>query len=288
MPGTLKTNRTNIDLPMEVSSTILQKTQETSIVMQLAQQISLPGRGVVVPVITGDPEAAWVGETEKKPVSHPTMDTKKMQAYKLAVIVPFSQEFLRDNAALYSALTARIPLVLANTFDATVFGRTATPGENFDQLKSCTAVDIETDPYKGFVTSELDISENDGIMSGIVLSPQGRAILLEAVDANKRPLFIDSIAASAIPTILGHPTYASKNAYTSGNPSVLGYTGDWTKAVYGIVSSLDMAVSDTATITDGDTQINLWERNMIAIRAEMEIGFRADLTVFNRLTTKSA
>lgn len=283
-----ETNRKSIDLPMEVSNAILQKTQETSIVMQLAQQIALPGRGVVVPVITGDPKPAWVGETEKKPVSHPTMDTKKMQAYKMAVIVPFSMEFLRDNAALYSQLAARIPLVLASEFDATVFGRTAAPGENFDQLKACTAVDIETDPYKGFVTSELDIAENDGLMNGIVLSPQGRAMLLEAVDGNKRPLFIDSIAASAIPTILGHPTYSSKNAYTAGTPAVLGYTGDWTKAVYGVVNAIDMAVSDTATITDGSTQINLWERNMIAIRAEMEIGFRADLTAFNRLTGKSA
>ena len=37
------TNRTNIQLPNEVSTEILQKTQEGSMVMQLARQIALPG-----------------------------------------------------------------------------------------------------------------------------------------------------------------------------------------------------------------------------------------------------
>ena len=51
---------TSIALPGEVSSEILQKTQESSAVMSLAQPIKLPGLGVTIPVITGDPEAAWV------------------------------------------------------------------------------------------------------------------------------------------------------------------------------------------------------------------------------------
>lgn len=49
---------TSIALPGEVSSEILQKTQESSAVMSLAQPIKLPGLGVTIPVITGDPEAA--------------------------------------------------------------------------------------------------------------------------------------------------------------------------------------------------------------------------------------
>src|SRR3712207_5569144 len=111
----VETNRKSIDLPMEISTEIIQNTQEASAVMQLARQITLPGRGTVIPVITSDPEAAWVGETEKKKVSHPALESKKMQAYKLAVIVPFSMEFTRDNAALYDALIARIPGALAKS-----------------------------------------------------------------------------------------------------------------------------------------------------------------------------
>ena len=38
------------------------------------------------------------------------------------------------------------------------------------------------------------------------------------------------------------------------------------------------------TLTDGSTTINLFEQNMFAVRAEIEVGFRCDTTVFNKLT----
>ena len=97
-------NRNTINLPGEVSSEILQKTQESSAVMSLARQIALPGLGVTIPVITGDPEAEWVGETDKKPVKRGSMATKVMTPYTLAVLVPFSNQFRRDIPALYDAL----------------------------------------------------------------------------------------------------------------------------------------------------------------------------------------
>ena len=84
----IPTNRTNIQLPNSVSSEILQKTQEASAIMRLARKVTLPGNGVQIPMITGDPEAQWVTETGSKPVSNPTLDKKIMQAHKLAVIVP--------------------------------------------------------------------------------------------------------------------------------------------------------------------------------------------------------
>lgn len=123
----ISTNRTNIVLPGAVSSEIIQKTQESSAVMRLARQVQLPGTGITIPMITGDPEANWVAETAAKPVSNPTLDKKVMTPYKLAVIVPFSDEFARDYARLYDALVDRIPGALAKKFDATVFNGTA-PG----------------------------------------------------------------------------------------------------------------------------------------------------------------
>ena len=67
-------------------------------------------------------------------------------------------------------------------------------------------------------------------------------------------------------------------------PSVIGYAGDWTQAKYGIVEDVQISISDQATLTIDDEQVNLWERNMFAVRAEIEFGFRADTSVFNALT----
>lgn len=284
MPNTGMNRTDSISLPTAVASEILQKTQEGSAVMQLARQITLPGLGVTIPVITGDPEAGWVKETEKKPVKKGTLATKVMTPYTLAVIVPFSNQFKRDIPALYDALVQRLPKALAAKFDATVFGNTDVPGSNFDTLKTCTAQEIGTDAYAGLVAADADIAEHDGLLTGFVLSPKGKSVLLSAVDGNKRPLFINSVADGAVPMVLGAPVHYSKGAYMSGSPATIGYTGDWTQAVYGTVEGVNITVSDQATLTDGASTINLFEQNMFAVRAEIDIGFRCDTTVFNRLT----
>jgi len=284
MSGT-PTNRTNISLPPEVASEILAKTQEASAVMSLARQIQLPGRGVSIPVITGDPQAAWVGETEAKPVANPTLGTKVMEPYKLAVIVPFSNEFRRDAAALYDELVRRLPLALAQKFDATVVGAVQAPGSNFDTFAAATAQNI-TNPntYSSLVAADTDIAAHGGIMNGIALSPQGKGVLLGAVDGDSRPLFINSVAEGAVPMVLGAKTVLNKGIYDSTN-HVVGIAGDWSQAMYGTVEGVVIDYSSDATLDLGSGNvINLFQQNMFAVRAEIEIGFRADTSCFNRLT----
>ncbi len=281
----ISTNRTNIDLPVDVSQEIIQKTQKSSAVMKLARQIPLPGRGVAINVITSDPEAAWVGETDSKTVSNPGLNTKVMRGYKLAVIVPFSDEFRRDAAALYDACVQRLPGALGQKFDKTVFGGVNKPGSDFDNFAAITAQSLASDPYAGLVAADTDIAINGGILNGFVLAPQGKGILLGATDQDKRPLFINNVAEGAIPMILGARTEVSKGAYVSGSPQTIGFAGDWTQAMYGVVEGVKIDFSSDATLDLGNgTTINLFQRNMFAVRAEIEIGFRADTTVFNKLT----
>lgn len=284
----IATNRTNINLPTEVSQEIMQKTQEQSAVMQLARQIALPGRGLTIPVITGDPDAAWVDETDAKPVSNPTLSTKIMQAYKLAVIVPFSDEFRRDAASLYDAIVDRLPLALAAKFDATVFGpASAAPGANFDTFGGATAQLLTGQEYDALVAADTAIATAGGIMNGIVLSPQGKGVLLAAKDGDDRPLFINNVADGAVPMVLGARTVLSRGAYVAGNPSnvnTVGVAGDWTQAMYGTVEGVQIRFADQTSLTIGGSQVNLWEHNMFAVRAEIEVGFRADTSCFNLLT----
>lgn len=289
----IATNRTNITLPAEVSAEIIQKTQEQSAVMSLARQVALPGRGLTIPVISGDPEAAWVDETDPKPVSNPSLSTKIMQAYKLAVIVPFSDEFARDAAALYDALISRLPGALALKFDSTVFHGTA-PGNNFDTFAAVTAQSISgtgNSMYGALVGADSDIAVHGGILNGFAMSPQGKGELLAATDTTERPLFINSMAEGAVPMILGAPVAYSKGAYKDGGtntPDVLGFAGDWTQALYGTVEGVKIDMSNQATLTISNSQVNLWERNMFAVRAEIEVGFRADTACFNKITRTHA
>lgn len=297
----VNTNRSNITLPTEISQEIITKTQESSAIMQLARRINLPGRGLTIPVLTSDPSASWVGETESKPVSDPGLDTKIMQAYKLAVIVPFSDEFRRDMKALYDEIVRRLPNVLGEKFDSTVIGATQVPGSNFDSFASCTAQSLSSDAYGGLVAADTDVAVHGGILNGFAISPQCKGLLLAAKDGNDRPLFINNVSEGAIPMILGSPTKLSRGMYIAGSaatqtdpavPNVIGIAGDWTKAMYGTVEGVRIAISDEATLTvtsGGSTSsINLFQQNMFAVRAEIEIGFRADTSVFNLLTSEAS
>jgi HK97 family phage major capsid protein len=120
-------NRTTsgITLTPEQSAEIWSAAEYSSAVMQLAQKVDLPGSGISVPIITGEPEAEWVAETAEKPVSRPTFDNKLMTPYTAAVIVPFSNQFKRDKAALYNEVVRKLPQALARKFDETVFGLAA-------------------------------------------------------------------------------------------------------------------------------------------------------------------
>lgn len=301
----ISTNRTNITLPAEVSAEIIQKTQEQSAVMQLATKIDLPGRGLTIPVITGDPEANWVDETNVKPVSNPSLSTKNMKGYTLAVIVPFSNQFRRDMKGLYDAIVGRLPLALAKKFDATVFHGT-TPGSGFDVLTSCTAQSIATDSrgiYKTLVAADTAIAVAGYDVTGFALSAQARGVLLEATDTTGRPIFISNVTEGGIPKLLGLPAYYSRGLYNAGNAAsgtsgasgyvaaaddVLGFAGDWTHSRYGVVEGVNIAISDQASLTIGSEVVNLWERNMFAVRAEIEVGFAADTSAFQKITRTHA
>jgi HK97 family phage major capsid protein len=288
-------NRTtnSIALPSDISNEIMQKTQEESAIMRLAHHIALPGRGVTIPVITGDPTAAWVAETAAKPVSNGTPGTKLMSAFKIAVIETFSKEFVRDAAALYDALVQRLPAALAGVFDSTVIGATQAPSAtNFDTFANCTAQSIlnaNNGTYLGLVAADADVAAHGGVMNGLAFGAQGRALLLTATDTTNRPLFLASANDGVVDKVLGVPTYFNKNLYKAGAssgsvPAVVGVAGDWSQAMYGTVAGVEISVTDTATLTSGNTTINLWQQNMIAVRAEIEVGFRADTSCFNLLT----
>jgi Phage capsid family. len=121
------------------------------------------------------------------------------------------------------------------------------------------------------------------------------------VDTLGRPLIINNIQSDgSVPALLGQPVYTSKGVYLAGSPNRIGFAGDWTSALYGTVEGIQISISTEATLVDGvDTltlatgtgtvdvphTINLWQQNMFALRAEIEIGFIVrDLAHFVKLT----
>lgn len=277
-------------LPREVSQEIWANAVGESVIMQASRQINIPGSGVAIPIITGDAEADWVNETDEKPVSDPSISSKVLTPYKLAVIETFSDEFRRDLPGLYAELARRLPSALGRKFDSTIINGTA-PGSGFDVLTGATAVAVDgADVVDDLANALSTVNVAGGDLSHWLVSPQLEGKLTVAKDpgtgsyAFLRDARTDN---GAIGSIFGRDVLKSTAVYDgTATPPVTGIAGDFANsAIFGTVEGIKVDISDQATVTKGGVAINLWQRNMFAIRAEVEVGFIVrDAAHFVKLT----
>lgn len=275
-----------ITLPAEISKTIWSDTIEQSVIQSRGTRISIPAGGVKIPIITGDPVAEWVGETELKPVSKSTVSSKTITPYKMAVVQTFSDEFRRDYNGLYSQLVERLPKALATTFDKSALGFAPSPGTGFDTLAAAPSVAVGG--YEGYLDALRSVTAAKGDVTAWQLSPDAEIDILGYTDTAKRPLFISDVKSEgSIGSVLARPVYKSRNV-ASGN--VVGFAGEWSGAYWGTVEDIKIKISDQASIKlpDGEV-VHLFQQNMFAIIAEFEVGFAVrDVNRFVKLTKAPA
>jgi HK97 family phage major capsid protein len=277
-------------LPKEISSEIWANAVNDSLIMRTARRINLPGSGVTIPLITGDVTANWVNETDEKPVSDATVSSKSITPYKLAVIETFSNEFRRDLPGLYAELARRLPYALGRKFDSTIFNGTA-PGSNFDVLTSSAAVALDaTDTIGDLATALTTVGAAGGDVSHWLIAPQAEGTIMTAKDGSGNYAFLRDARtdSGAIGTIFGREVLKSSSVYNNPatGPDVVGFAGDFANsAIWGSVEGIKVSLSDQATVNKGGTQLNLWQRNMFAVLAEIEVGFVVrDAAHFVKLT----
>jgi HK97 family phage major capsid protein len=286
---------TSATLPKDLSDEIFANVQDQSAIMQLATPIELPGRGMTIPVVTGDPEASFTAEGEEAKVSNTSLGVKEMKPYKLTVIELFSNEFKDNYEAIFAELQNRLPGAIGRKVDATIMYGTA-PGTGFDTLADAESVDLSVKPYDGFVDALEKVSNANGDLNGWVLSPKARTLLLKAKDSQQRPLFITNPAVEgkdggssvlAIPSLFSRAAYQAKVA--SKTPELVGVGGDWTGARFGLVKDIAISMADQATINAVGTTMILYQRDMFALKCTFMFGFVArDKAQFVRLANGTA
>jgi HK97 family phage major capsid protein len=310
----LNRGSTNVSslLPADVSQEIQSKMLEASVIQTLGRQVSVPGSGLTIPVVSGEPTASWVAESDDKPVSRHTLNKLNLTPKKLAVIEPFSDEFRRDLPGLYAELVRRLPFSLAKKFDQdAIYGDRTQIGSLYDEGEAAaTNADLQTldatDTYGDFLAAIAKVATNGYDADGIAINPAGEALLMGAVTTAGSPLFLpNAMGSRGVGSVFGRPVFRSRNvAFATADADIdadgsgggttevdtlYGIVGQWDKAIWGTVEGIQVSFSDQATLTDGGTQINLWQRNMFAVRAEIEIGFVvADPKAFVFLTDAPA
>jgi HK97 family phage major capsid protein len=267
-------------LEPNVAQDYFAEVEKVSIVQQLAQKIPMGPSGVRIPHWTGNVSAKWVAEGGKKPVTKGDFSKQDIVPYKIATIFVASAETVRANPLNYlNVMRTKVATAIAIEFDNAVLRGT---GPFKVSLKDApTQAGFKADPYKALNDGLTALLAAKHKWTGTLFDDIAEPILNSAVDAAKRPLFIDATyqdinAPFRAGRVLGRATYLS-NHLNDGTPAdtTVGIMGDWSQIVWGQVGGLSYDVSDQATLDlspagDGTGLTSLWQNNLVAVRVEAE------------------
>ncbi|OZE92459.1 phage major capsid protein [Rhodococcoides fascians] len=280
-------------LTPEMAQPYFAQVRKTSSVQQLARQVPLGISGAQVPVQTSKPTASWVGEGAKKPTSSVGLGLKALQPKKLATIVPVSAEVVRaDPGNFMSIVRDSIAEAFAVAFDTAVYHGTNSPfgvGNNIDATTKSVELGTTTKANGGIygdVVAGLKLLTTDQKrLTGFAFDRNVEATFLGSVDANGRPLFVDTpledtapISAPTPGRLIGRQAFIGDQIATpivTGTPNtggIVGYGGDWSQVVWGVTSGISYRVSTEAAVTIDGVLTSLFENNLVAVLAEAEYG----------------
>lgn len=265
---------------------IFAEARKVSVAQQLARQIPVSPNGVEIAYTTQKPSASWVAEAAQKPTTSGGKALRKIAPKKLAAISVVSAETVRANPGGYiDDLRLDLAEAFALAFDAAALHGTNTPfgANNFISATTKSVALGTASVANGGIYADLNaglsLLVNDSKrLTGFAFDALAEPIFNGAVDANGRPLFVDSptIDNAAIlraGRVLGRPAFIGEGV---GKDPVVGFGGNWTKAVWGVVGGITYDISTQATVTINGELVSLFENNLVAVRAEAEYAWDVD------------
>lgn len=269
-------NRTSFgqSLPAPVVNEIITKAREDSLVMRKAQRKTLINGVAGIGATAGVTGSKFVGETARKPVGTATYSEKILRAYKIALVLSFSDEFMRDKVALYRALVSDMPKDLAATFDGAFFFNDGAPVGDFDTLASSPSVAIGANPYTTLVGTLATSAAAGGSITEWDFAPQGEAKLF-TLAADGRPLLAPTTTVGTVGTILGRPVQLSKNVYKDDTVDTIGFAMDWDSVFWGMVEGIKYEEYRGPIFNDDGTLKHAGAQdNMGSVICEVEVAVR--------------
>ncbi|NYV68140.1 phage major capsid protein [Bacillus sp. Gen3] len=270
-------------IPEEQGTLVLKEFMANSSVAQLAKYEEMNKPKKTFTYLAEGPGAYWLSETERIQTSKATWLQAEMEAKKLGVILPVSKEFLRYTVSdFFNQIRPAIAEAFYKKFDqAALFGVESPYASGISVFERITtsgnsvAQGSTTNLYTDLNGLLALLEDGDHDFNGLVTTKSFRKDLRGTLDNNNLPIFNDANS-NAPSQVLGQPvSYAAKASFDTTKAVAL--AGDWDMARYGILQSIEYAISEDATLTtiqDSEgNPVNLFERDMFALRATMYIGF---------------
>lgn len=268
-------------IPEEQGTLILKETMNNSVMMQLAKYEPMTKQKKTFQYLAEGVGAYWVGEGEVIQTSKPQWLTATMEAKKLGVIIPVSREFLQYSVTnFFNEVRPLIAEAFYKKFDEATILNFDNPFVQSLQESITDAGHIVTGDINGDNFFDLtDLVNDDGFdVNAYISKKQNRSLLRRVVDGFTQedgtitdPVRLYNRGAN---TLDGSPVADLDS--TNMDKGEL-FAGNFNYVRYGIPYNLNYSISEEAqlsSIVDESGQpINLWERELMAIRATMDVGF---------------
>jgi len=258
-------------VPSEQGTLIVKDIISNSVMMQLAKYEEMTKQEKEFQYLAEGVGAYWVGEGEVIQTSKPQWLSAKMVAKKLGVIVPVSREFLQYSLTdFFAEVKPLIAEAFYKKFDeATILGV-----DNPFEQSVANSIDEKGNIIEGEIDYEtlidlygvLEDADHD---ANAFVSRKNNNSAFRQIDENGNALFDRGTN-----TLDGLPIANLTSSELEKGELI---AGDFDYVRYGIPYNLNYAISEEAQLSsivdeNGDP-INLFERELIAIRATMDVGF---------------
>lgn len=262
-------------IPQEQGSLILNEVISNSVMMQLAKYEEMTKQKKTFNYLAEGVGAYWVGEGEIIQTSKPQWLTASMEAKKLGVIVPVSREFLTYTMTdFFTAVRPLIAEAFYKKFDEATILNVDNPFNQSIQQSIETTNNIVEGDLSGDNIIDLigKVEDNDHEPNAFISKRQNRSLLRGAVEefGNETTRLYDRSKNE----LDGLPVVDLKSSHIEKGEL---FTGDFDQIRYGIPFNINYKISEDAqlsTVVASDGQpVNLYEQELIALRATMDIGF---------------
>lgn len=269
------------EIPAEQGTLILKDVMSNSVMMKLAKYEPMTKQKKTFNYLSKGVGAYWVGEGEIIQTSKPQWLTATMEAKKLAVIVPVSREFLKYTMTdFFTAVRPLIAEAFYKKFDeATILGADNPFLQSIQKSATDSAHIVEGDLNSDKFFELTDAVHDAGFdVNAFISKKQNKSLLRNIVDGYKQ---VDN-------TITDPVRLYDRGANTLDGAPVVDldstemkkgelYAGNFDFARYGIPFNLNYSISEEAQLSslvgEDGKPVNLFERELIAIRATMDVAF---------------
>ncbi|WIB25422.1 phage major capsid protein [Curtobacterium sp. MCSS17_015] len=281
----------------EYSNVLLETASAESAALASFRNVPLGTKITNAPVLATLPEAYWVSESATddsgvKPTSKATWGNKQFVVEEIAVIVPVHEDTIEDATEdMLNNITVLGGTAIGKKLDQAVFFGKQKPATwtSLDLLAAATAAgnifQVSATPgpndLAGSIYQAAGAVADSGADPSAIISANGlRFRLANLRGADGAAIYQQTLGAGGATqnNIAGLDAQFAKNG-SWDNAKATAIVADGSRVLMGVRQDITVKFLDQATIGTGENQINLAERDMVALRFKARYAYVLGNTV---------